>query len=82
MSQGLDPLADKREKLLVWLERCKDNILHIKENHTTMQPRERINFIRRQYQLLYIITRVLNNKTRVEGVDIRKFESIAKKVTE
>jgi hypothetical protein len=72
----LDPLKERREQLRAWLERCKTNILHFKENHADMRSRERLNFIRSQYQLLYILTRVLNNKTRVEGVDIRKFESL------
>jgi len=72
----LDPLKERREQLRAWLERCKENILHFKKSHANMRPRERLNFIRGQYQMLYILTRVLNNKTRVEGVDIRKFESL------
>lgn len=71
----VDPLKDRRENLKEWLERCKENIVHLKENHTEMRPRERLNFIRSQYQLLYILTRVLNNKTRIEGVNIRQFET-------
>jgi hypothetical protein len=64
----------KRKQIVSWIERCKENMEgfnnSIDSDKTTQQ--EKINFVRRQYYLIYLLNNFLLGKSKLEGIDLKK----------
>lgn len=51
-----------------WMVRCKANIQNFKRDRGTMTREQQIEFIRDQYTILSIITKLVNGEARLQGI--------------
>ena len=69
MANSVDDI--KRKQIISWIERCKENMEGFKDcNIETQQGK--IEFVRRQYYLIYLLNNFLLGKSKLEGIDLKK----------
>ena len=69
----------KRQQLLAWISRCKENIENFKMEYEDMDFQDKVEFTRRQYYLLYLLNNFMIGKSKLEGVDTKKIITQQKK---
>jgi hypothetical protein len=66
-------MSIKEKQIEEWINKCKTNIIMFKNEHNNMTDENKLQFIRTQYKLISIIDSVLIGKTKLVGVDTKKF---------
>ena len=57
-----------RTGLDAWMVRCKTNVQNFKRDRGTMTQEQQIEFIRDQYTILSIISKLVNGEARLQGI--------------
>ena len=57
-----------RTGLDAWMVRCKINVQNFKRDRGTMTQEQQIEFIRDQYTILSIISKLVNGEARLQGI--------------
>ena len=66
----------KKKQINSWINRCKKNLIEFKRDYNIdidgNNNQDKIDFIRRQYYLLYMLNNFLTGSSKVEGIERNK----------
>jgi hypothetical protein len=69
-------MSVKQVQIKDWLEKCKYNIYNFKKDYYLFDDERKKDFIRNQYRLISIINSVLCGRTKLVGIDRRRFDNL------
>ena len=69
----------KNKQLRYWIQKCISNMEYFKSSYTTLNEQEQVGCIRQQYHLLFLLSKVIDGKIKLQGTNTEQYRKFRRK---